>query len=90
MPDPRSPARPEPKVAALCSCGHSADWHSHDGKGDCEHNAACRCAAFDRGDCTNGADEDGNWPCDPQVLLGCREAECQTCGRVAPWGAGRA
>lgn len=66
-----------------CSCGHSADWHSHSGKGDCEHNAECRCAAFDRGDCTNGPDEHGNWPCDPKVISGLDEAECQACGRVA-------
>ncbi len=59
-------------------------------EGDCEHNAECRCAVFDRADCTNGPDEDGNWPCDPAVLFGSREAECQTCGRVAAWGAGRA
>ncbi len=41
--------------------------------------------AFDRSDCTNGPDEYGNWPCDPRVLYGDDQAECQTCGRVAAW-----
>jgi hypothetical protein len=47
--------------------------------------ASARVALFDKGDCPNGPDEDGDWPCDPQVLFGGREAECQTCGRVAAW-----
>jgi len=41
---------------------------------------------FYRGDCSNGPDEDGNWPCDPKVLFGLNEAECQVCGRIAAWG----
>jgi hypothetical protein len=45
-----------------------------------------RVELFDRSDCPNGPDEYGNWPCDPQVLLGGHEAECQVCGRVAAWG----
>ena len=40
---------------------------------------------FDRSDCSNGPDEYGNWPCEPQRLFGSDEAECQTCGRVATW-----
>jgi hypothetical protein len=36
--------------------------------------------------CPNGPDEDGTWPCNPQVLYGLAEAECQVCGRVAAWG----
>lgn len=48
--------------------------------------ADARREAFDRGDCTNGPDEYGNYPCEPHVLFGANEAECQTCGRVAAWG----
>lgn len=41
--------------------------------------------AYDREGCTNGPDEQGNWPCDPQVIYGADEAECQVCGRIAAW-----
>lgn len=34
-------------------------------------------------ECTNGPDEMGNWPCDPQGYFGV--AECQVCGRVGAW-----
>lgn len=34
--------------AAMCQCGHNADWHSHDGEGDCEHDAFCPCKKFTR------------------------------------------
>jgi hypothetical protein len=40
----------------------------------------------EKGECANGPDEHGNWPCDPQVLFGGKLAECQVCGRVAAWG----
>lgn len=33
-------------------------------------------------ECSNGPDEDGNWPCDPQVTLDGGWAECRVCGRV--------
>lgn len=86
----------ESLFSAVCECGHTARWHSHKGAGDCEHNADCSCrrfvslaearkAALDKTDCTNGPDEDGNWPCDPKVIYDGREAECQTCGAVAAW-----
>lgn len=29
-----------------CVCGHTAHWHSHDGTGDCEHDAKCTCSAY--------------------------------------------
>jgi hypothetical protein len=48
-------------------------------------NEAERKAAYDHSDCPNGPDEHGNYPCDPQVLLGGGQAECQTCGRIAAW-----
>jgi len=57
---------------------------------DAERSAAhteSRVAAFDKSDCPNGPDEHGDWPCDPKVLFGGREAECQACGRVAAWPA---
>ena len=45
-------------------------------------NAELRQQAFGLGDCPNGPDEDGTWPCDPQVAFGGGVAECQTCGRI--------
>ncbi len=30
----------------MCRCGHAVDWHSHDGHGDCEHDADCACPEF--------------------------------------------
>jgi hypothetical protein len=47
--------------------------------------ADARRDAYDRGGCPNGPDEHGDYPCDPKVLFGLREAECQVCGRVAAW-----
>lgn len=35
------------------------------------------------GDCPNGPDEDGHWPCDPKGYFGV--AECQVCGRIGRW-----
>lgn len=32
--------------AAMCSCGHTARWHSQGGNGDCEFNAECECKKF--------------------------------------------
>ena len=31
---------------AMCECGHTAHWHSHDGEGDCEHDGDCDCEGF--------------------------------------------
>lgn len=39
-------------AASTCVCGHPADWHSHEGTGDCEHDADCECPRFD---CEPGA-----------------------------------
>jgi hypothetical protein len=49
--------------------------------------ADARREAFDHSECGNGPDEYGNWPCEPQVIFGSNDAECQTCGRVAAWKA---
>jgi hypothetical protein len=43
--------------------------------------------AFDLDRCPNGPDEDGTWPCDPQVAYKGGWAECQVCGRVGEWPA---
>jgi predicted NBD/HSP70 family sugar kinase len=37
------------------------------------------------GDCPNGPDEYGHYPCDPKGYFGV--AECQTCGRIGQWPA---
>lgn len=44
-----------------------------------------RQAAFGLSDCPNGPDEDGTWPCDPQVVFGGGWAQCQVCGREGNW-----
>ncbi len=31
---------------SMCKCGHARDWHSHEGRGDCEHDGSCACTAF--------------------------------------------
>ncbi len=36
-----------------------------------------------RGECPNGPDEYGNWPCDPKGYFGV--AECQVCGFIGKW-----
>jgi hypothetical protein len=41
--------------------------------------------AFSLNECPNGPDEDGTWPCDPQVAYGGGWAECKVCGRVGEW-----
>lgn len=43
--------------------------------------------AFDLDHCGNGPDEEGNWPCDPQVIYGGGWAECAVCGRQGRWPA---
>lgn len=30
----------------MCSCGHTAHWHSFGGEGGCEANADCSCTRF--------------------------------------------
>jgi hypothetical protein len=46
--------------------------------------------AFDLNECTNGPDEDGTYPCDPQVILGGGWAQCQVCGREGKWSSTQA
>lgn len=50
-------------------------------------NKRLRQEAFGRNECPNGPDEDGNWPCDPQVTYGGGWAECSVCGRAGAWPA---
>lgn len=50
-------------------------------------NKRLRQEAFDRSSCPNGPDEDGGWPCDPQVTYGGGWAVCSVCGRGGSWPA---
>jgi hypothetical protein len=52
MPEARDQAAasaPELATGFTCECGHTADWHSHGGTGDCEHVSVYETAKEGRG-----------------------------------------
>lgn len=89
----RGSLRADADLGVLAEALHYFGAHNHDSP---RHQAwvllderlgpaRSRKTAFDHNGCTNGPDEEGNWPCDPLVVFGGTEAECQVCGRVAAW-----